>query len=54
MSRTINTRDIRDQENAQPGPENAPITPGGATPLTVADKGSRYGLPEEKVPQLLK
>ena len=47
MSRTINTRDIRDQETAQPGPEDAPITPGGATPLTVSEDGPQYGLPEK-------
>ena len=50
MSRTINTRDIRDQETAQPGPEDAPITPGGATPLTVSEVGPQYGLPEEESP----
>ena len=50
MSRTINTRDIRDQDIAQPGPKDAPITPGGATPLTVAEKGPQYRLPEVEGP----
>ena len=50
MSRTINTRDIRDQDIAQSGPEYAPITPGGATPLTVAGKGPQYRLPEVEGP----
>ena len=50
MSLTINMRDIRDQEIAQPGPKDDPITPGGETPLTAAGNMPRYRLPEEEGP----
>ena len=48
ISRTINTMDIRDQKIAQPGPEDAQITSGGATSLTLAENWPQYGLPEEE------
>ena len=52
MSHTRNTRDIREQEDAQPAPEDSPTTPGGATPHTAAEDGPQYGLPEEETPSV--
>ena len=48
MSHTRNTRDIREQEDAQPAPEDSPTTSGDATPHTATEDEPQYGLPEEE------
>ena len=50
MSHTRNIRGIREQEDAQPALEKAPIRSGGATPHTAAEEGPQYGSPEEETP----
>ena len=47
MSHTRNTKNIRDQEDAHPVPEDSPTKSGGATPHT-----AKYGLSEEETPSV--